>query len=89
MLNVRYPMTKVNRPDVIILRTINPDWVLISCNKETSVWIRNNFKEPEQWRVYLDSEWRIYSNRLEIHKDLLLLLQIKYKDILDRREDVN
>lgn len=79
-------MPKLHNPDVIILREAKPGWSLISCSKEVSIWIRTNYEETEQWEAYLDQEWRIYYNKLVVHNNLITILQIKYNDVIDRRD---
>ena len=82
-----FNMPKVHHnPDIIILRRLKPGWSLVSCSKEASAWIRENYKENEQWELYRDQEWQIYYNRLEVHNNLITILQIKYNDVIDRRD---
>jgi len=73
----------VPQVDVNLLLEIDYGWSLVSLSQDASNWVRQTYKEDIQWREYLDGDWQIYYNRLEIDPKILSILRLKYPSFID------
>jgi len=68
-------------PPVNILLKLDDGWFLVSLTNNVSSFIKENYQS--NWREYSGIRFEIYYNKLEITEKLLLILQIKYGNVLD------
>lgn len=73
----------VPQVDVNLLLELDNSWYLVSLSREASNWVRHTYKEDIQWREYLDGDWQIYYNRLEVDPKILSILRLKYPSFID------
>jgi len=73
----------VPQVDVNLLLEIEYGWSLVSLSQDASNWVKQNYKENIQWREYIDVDWQIYYNRLEVDPKILSILRLKYPSFID------
>ena len=73
----------VPQVDVNLLLELDNSWYLVSLSREVSNWVRQTYKEDIQWREYIDGDWQIYYNRLEIDSKIISILRLKYPSFID------
>lgn len=56
-------------------------WYTVSCDKHTSMWIRETWSklEDDMWYEHIQVKtWHLYKNRFDIHEKLYTMLALKY-----------
>ena len=68
-------------PNFEVLTTGTVDgtpWYTISCKKDVSIWIRENGTENSEWVDYIDDKWMYHRNKLDVSKDMLTLIKLRW-----------
>lgn len=53
-------------------------WYTISCKKDVSIWIRENGTENSEWADYIDDKWMYHRNKLDVSKEMLTLIKLRW-----------
>ncbi len=55
-------------------------WYTISCLRDTSIWIRENYADQEDktWFQNIDDKWQINFNVFDVHEKLYTLLVLRW-----------
>jgi hypothetical protein len=71
------------QPPIKVLDTATVDgvqWYTISCLRDTSIWIRENYEDQENktWFQNIDEKWHINFNVFDVHEELYTLLVLRW-----------
>lgn len=53
-------------------------WYTIACQKDVSMWVRENGLENTDWYEHIDEKWNVYRNMFDIQEELYLMLVLKF-----------
>jgi hypothetical protein len=80
-LNQMFKM--ISDPPIKVLNKAIVDgeqWYTISCLRDTSIWIRENYADQEDktWFQNIDEKWQINFNVFDVHEKLYTLLVLRW-----------
>lgn len=53
-------------------------WYTIACQKDVSMWVRDNGVENTDWYEHIDGKWNVYRNMFDISQEFYMMIVLKF-----------
>lgn len=74
-------MQEQQQPKCKILSQAQVDgkpWYTISCQKDVSMWVRENGVENTDWYEHIDANWNVFRNVFDISEEFYMMVLLKF-----------
>lgn len=76
-----YSMLETTAPKYKIITQAEVDdrpWYTITCQKDVSMWVRENGIENTDWYEHIDGNWNVHRNMFDVCEELYMLIVLKF-----------
>lgn len=53
-------------------------WYTITCQKDVSMWVRENGVENTDWFEHIDTSWHVHKNVFDVCEEFYMLIVLKF-----------